>query len=272
MKTNILLPERVFGESVRWHEDRCWFSDWGTQEIIAVDPQGRSETMVRLPFQSFPFCFDWLPDGRLLITSSSDQPLLRQEADGSFVSHADVQHLSPFGWNEIVTDNRGYAYLNCVDFDMMNGAPFQPGHIAVVAPDGSARKVAGDLYFPNGMIITSDHQTLIVAESYGKRLSAFDIAADGSLHNRRIWADLGNGVPDGICDGGEHTIWYADVPNKSCTRVREGGEVVESITLDQGCFSCASNGHQLFMATMEWKGPQQLFSGPRTGNIVMAEW
>ncbi len=130
------------------------------------------------------------------------------------------------------------------------------------------------LAFPNGMLVTSDNATLIVAESYAKRLSAFDIAADGSLSRRRVWADLGDGVPDGICLDAEGAVWYADVPNKRCLRVREGGKVLQRIELDRGCFACALGGADrstLFMMATEWNGPAGMFAEPRTGQVLTVE-
>src|SRR5207244_1572795 len=181
----------VFGEQPRWHDDRLWFSDWGTQEVIGVDTGGSSEVVLK--GTSFPLCVDWLPDGRLLVVSARDGLLLRREPDGSLVTHADLGKVSnPTAGNELVVDGRGNAYVNGGGFDLMAGEKFAPGVIALAAPDGSARKVAGDLAFPNGMLVTPDSM-LIVAESYARRLTAFDIAADGSLTNRRVWADLGDG-------------------------------------------------------------------------------
>jgi sugar lactone lactonase YvrE len=145
--------------------------------------------------------------------------------------------------------------------------------IALVGPDRAARVAADGLAFPNGMHITPDGSTLVVGESYAKRLTAFDIDADASLSNRRVWADLGDGVPDGICIDVENAIWYGDVPNKRCVRVREGGEVLETIDLDRGCFACALGDidrRTLFMAANEWKGPAQMFDEPRTGQILAA--
>ena len=124
------------------------------------------------------------------------------------------------------------------------------------------------------MLVTPDNSTLIVAESYGKRLTAFDIATDGTLADRRVWADLGDGVPDGICLDAEGAVWYADVPNKRCVRVREGGEVLETVNLDRGCFSCALGGPHLktlFIVATEWRGPQRIADGPRTGQIIAVE-
>jgi sugar lactone lactonase YvrE len=191
-----LLIGISFGEQPRWHEGRLWFSDWGTREVIAVDLEGASEVVLEAP--SFPCCVDWLPDRRLLLVSGGEGCLLRREPDGSLVTHADLSTLSdrPPG-DELVVEGRGNAYVNGGGFDMMAGEAPAPGMIALVAPDGSARLVADGLAFPNGMLVTADNSTLVVAESHGKRLTAFDIAADGGLSNRRVWADLGDGLPTG---------------------------------------------------------------------------
>jgi sugar lactone lactonase YvrE len=258
------------GESPRWHEGRLWFSNWGAQEVIAVDLDGRSEVMARVP-TTIPFSIDWLPDGRLLIVSGPEGVLLRRESDGSLVTHADLTGLSDRGWNEIVVDGHGSAYINGGGFDLMAGEPFAPGIVAVLTPDGSTRKVADGIAFPNGMAVTPDNSTLVVAESYAKRLTAFDIAADGGLANRRVWADLGDGVPDGICIDAEKAVWYADVPNKRCVRVREGGEVLETVELDRGCFACMLGGAAkttLFMMAAKWAGPANMFDEPGTGQVL----
>ena len=268
-----LMTGILFGEQPRWHEDRLWFSDWGPPEVIAVDPAGKSEVILEAP--SFPCCVDWLPDGRLLLVSARDGLLLRREPDGSLVTHADLTAVSdPPPGNELVVDGRGNAYVNGPGFDMMAGAEFAPGGVALVTPDGSARQVADDIAFPNGMLVTADNSTLIVADSYSKCLTAFDIAADGSLANRRVWADLGDGVPDGICLDAENAVWYGDVPNKRCVRVSEGGDVLQTIALDRGCFACALGGadrRTLFMMAQEWHGPEGMFDGLRTGRVLAAE-
>jgi len=263
----------AFGEQPRWHDGRLWLSDWGPGEVIAVDLDGESEVVLRIG--SFPCCVDWLPDGRLLVVSTRDGLLLRREPDGSLVTHGDLSSVStPAAGNELVVDGRGNAYVNGGGFNLMAGEPFAPGIIALVARDGSARRVAEGLAFPNGMLVTADNETLIVAESYAKRLTAFEISADGSLSDRRVWADLGDGVPDGICLDAEGAVWYADVPNKRCVRVREGGEVLQTIELDRGCFACALGGpdrRTLFMTATEWNGPENMFAEPRTGQVFTAE-
>ncbi|RDS82736.1 SMP-30/gluconolactonase/LRE family protein [Dyella psychrodurans] len=254
----------AMGESPRWHQGRLWFADWGAQQIVAVDVSGRSEVMIETHLD-LPFSIDWLPDGRLLMVAGRESLVLRQEADGTVVTHADLRSVSELGWNEIVVDRHGRAYVN--------GGP---GVIAVVTPDGSARQVADNIAFPNGMAITQDGRTLIIAESHGRRLTAFDIDADGSLSHRRVWADLGNGCPDGICIDADNAVWYGDVPNKRCVRVREGGDVLQTITLDRGCFACmlgGAEGKTLFMVATEWRGMENAsaVASERTGKIVIAE-
>jgi len=259
----------AFVESPRWHDDRLWFSDWIARELIAADLKGRSEVILHMP--SFPFSIDWLRDGRLLIVSGRENLLLPREPEGSLVHHADLAGLSDKGWNELVVDGRGNTYVNGGGFDLMAGEKFIPGVIALVAPNHEARQVAEGIAFPNGMAVAPDNSTLIVAESYAKRLTAFDIAADGSLTNRRLWADLHDGVPDGICMDAEGAVWYGDVPNMRCVRVREGGEVLQTINLDRGCFACMLGGadrRMLFMMAAEWRGTAGMADGRRTGQIL----
>jgi len=256
-----LLSGLAMGESPRWHEGRLWFSDWGAQEIIAADLAGCSEVMLRVPF-GLPFCIDWLPDGRLLVVSGREGILLRLEPDGRLVTHAELPGPGVV-WNEIVVDSLGRIYVN-------GGSG-----IALVAPDGSVRQLADGIAFPNGMAVTPDNSTLIVAESHGRRLTAFDIAADGSLMNRRVWADAGTGVPDGICIDADGAVWYADVPNKRCVRVREGGEVLQTVELDRGCFACMLGGRDrttLFIVAAEWRGMEHAMevARARTGQVLTA--
>ncbi len=260
-EARILLTGLAMGESPRWHNDRLWFSDWGAQEIIAVDLDGNREIAVRTTF-GLPFCIDWLPDGRLLIVSGREGLLLCQEPDGALVPHADLRGLSSGAWNEIVVDGRGTAYIN--------GGQ---GIIALVGAEGAVRQVADGIAFPNGMAVTPDNSTLIIAESHAKRLTAFDIGADGSLTKRRVWADLGDGVPDGICLDRDNAIWYGDVPNKRCVRVRQSGEVLQTINLDRGCFACMLGGpgkSTLFLIATEWRGMQKIpeVAQARTGQVL----
>jgi sugar lactone lactonase YvrE len=268
-----LMTGLVVGESPRWHEGRLWFSNWGAEEIVAVDLAGNSEVVAPGPRRA-GYSIDWLPDGRLLVTG---EQLLRREADGSFVIHADLSGLSPTGWNEIVVDGRGNIYTNSVNF-LWGQQDFRPGLIALVTPDGGIRQVADDLAFPNGMAVTPDNTTLIVAESFTGKLNAFDIAADGNLSNRRVWADLGGpGRGDGICLDAEGAIWCSVVHERrpACWRVREGGEVVQRIELDKGCYACmlgGEDGRTLFMMVAEWRGVErmgELFRS-HTGQVLTA--
>jgi sugar lactone lactonase YvrE len=222
-----------------------------------------------------PFSIDWLPDGRLLVVSGREGLLLRREPDGELVTHASLRSLSDRPWNEIVVDGRGNAYINNINFDFPN-EQFAPGIIALVTPDRSIRQVADGIAFPNGMIVTPDNATLIVAESFASRLTAFDIEASGSLSNRRVWAELGQGG-DGICLDAEGAIWSSATKdgNPTCVRVREGGQVLQTIELDRSCFACmlgGEDGTTLFMMAAEWRGTENMdgLLHSRTGQVLTA--
>jgi sugar lactone lactonase YvrE len=246
-----LLDGRGLLESPRWHEDTLYFSDWSAGEVLRVGLDGRHEVVARV--KSLPLCTAWLPDGRLVIVSSPDGLLLRLEPDGSLVTHAD---LGRPGWNDIVADGRGNVYVNGAGFDPAT-REFQPGGVTHVAPDGTVRQVADDIVFPNGMAVTADNATLIVADSHRRQLVAFDIAADGGLSGRRTWADLGDSAPDGICVDAENAVWYAEVPGRRCARVAEGGAELATVPLDRGGFACVlggPHGTTLFITAAEWRG------------------
>ncbi len=269
----VLMEGIVFGESPRWHDGRLWFSDWGANQVIALNGDGSHEVVAAVP--SFPMCIDFLPDGRLLVVDSARRRLLRRDADGTLVPHADLSALADKPWNEVVTDRQGNAYVNTIGFEFPGGE-FAPGQIALVTPDGRARPVAGDLAFPNGMAITPDGATLIVAESHASRLTAYDIGPGGDLSGRRTWADTPGDHPDGICLDAE-AAWYADVGNQHCVRVREGGRVLATVDLDRGAFACVlSRGPdpRLFVVGQQYGGPGTgqaptgqvvAFSAPRPG-------
>ncbi|MQA00532.1 MAG: SMP-30/gluconolactonase/LRE family protein [Dehalococcoidia bacterium] len=268
----VLLDGLAYVESPRWHDSRLWFAHWGREEVLAVDLAGECE--VAAPGRpGMGWCIDWLPDGHLLVTGET---LLRREVDGSSVVHADLGGVFAKGCDEVVVDGRGHIYLNSIEFDFLGGGDPSGGIIALVTPDGRVRQVAGDLAFPNGMAVTPDNGTLIVAESFGRRLTAFDIADDGGLSNRRVWADLGDGAPDGICVDAEGAAWYGDVPNQRAVRVREGGAVLDTVDLDRGCFACMLGGpdrRTLFMLTAEWSGTEDVDAqlARRTGRIYVAD-
>jgi sugar lactone lactonase YvrE len=267
-----LLTDLVIGESPRWHEGRLWFAHWGTRDIVAVGLDGRSEVVGAGP-EGLGWSIDWLPDGRLLV---SGPELLRREPDGAMVRHADLSALGGHGWNELVVDGRGNAYVNGVGF-RFGQEEFRPGIIALVAPDGSARWVADGLAFPNGMVVTPDNATLIVSESFARRLTAFDIGPDGGLSNRRVWAE-GIG-PDGICMDAEGAVWTQSGEN-ACVRVREGGEVLDRVEVDRAPFACmlgGPDGRTLFVLAQDWRmadspadNMARLTEGPRTGRVLTA--
>lgn len=263
---DVLMEGIAFGESPRWHEGRLWFSDWGAGRVwsVATDEAPRVEAEVN----SFPLCIDFLPDGRLLLVSSAERRVLRRQRDGSLVSHADLSPVSTKPWNDIVVDGRGNAYVNNIGFDFPGGE-FAPGLVVLVTPDGNVDPVAEGLAFPNGMAVTADNSTLIVAESYAEQLTAYEIAMDGTLTDRRVWAATTGDHPDGICLDTTGAVWYADVGNKRCVRVREGGEMLATVDLDRGAFACAlSRGTdpELYVVGQDWGGSQSV--GGATGQVV----
>jgi sugar lactone lactonase YvrE len=260
----VLVSGRGLVESPRWHDGRIWFSDWIAGEIIAVDDSsladGSAGVEVVVRHQSLPLCFDFRPDGRLVLVSNQAMALLVLEPTGELTPYADLSHLSPYGNNDIVIDARGNAYVNSGNFDFAAGPPdgeAQPGYVALVTPDGSARVVAEDIAFPNGMALLPDGRTLLVADSYRHQLVGFDIGGDGSLSGRRVWADLGDAAPDGICVDDEGAAWYADVPHEECVRVAEGGERLATVALDRGGFACMLGGSDrsvLYVVAARWPG------------------
>jgi sugar lactone lactonase YvrE len=273
MQARTLLRDLVIAESPRWHDGRLWFAHWGAGEIVAVDLDGNAEVVAQGP-PGLGWSIDWLPDGRLLVTGDG---LARMERDGSLAPHADLGELGVERFNELVVDGRGNVYVN-------GGTDFDPGRaggiIALVTPDGSVRQVADGIAFPNGMAVTPDNATLIIAESFAGRLTAFDIAGDGGLSNRRVWSD---GVgPDGICIDADGAVWtgVGAFTDNAVGRVRDGGEVLERVPLDMPCFACMLGGDDrrtLFMLTADWRMDEgfeaniaRLTGGPRTGQVLIA--
>lgn len=269
-------------ESPRWHEGRFWFAHWGTGEVRAVDLDGKTEVMARGP-EGLGWTIDWLPDGRLLVTGKE---LLCIESDGSASPYADLSGLGFQGWNDMVVDGRGNVYVTCINFQFLAGKAPKAGVIVLVTPDRKSRQVAGDLEFPNGMVITPDNSTLVISESFAGRLSAFDIEPDGSLTNRRVWA-AGGLAPDAICMDAEGAIWVqsADVklntgredsPGGVVLRIREGGDVLNRVEHDRPIFGTALGGHDrrtLFLLASEWRGTDQVAEliKARTGQVLTVE-
>lgn len=270
-KPRVLLDGLAYVESPRWHDGRLWFSHWGMEQIIAVDLDGNDEVVGTGP-PGLGWANDWLPDGRRVVTGKE---LVRVEPDGSTVRHTDLSAVAPYGCSEIVVDGRGNVFVNSINFDFLSGedpGP-APGVLVHIDAAGEARLVAKDLAFPNGMVVTPDNSTLIVGESFASRLTAFDIGDDGSLSNRRVWAEpIG---PDGITIDAEGAIW-ASTGQHDCVRVREGGEIVDRIALDRDCFACMLGGperRQLFMLCAQWQGTDGVEDAlaKRTGQILVTD-
>jgi sugar lactone lactonase YvrE len=257
-------------ESPRWHDGRLWFSDWVAGEIRVFGDSGASDVIFR--HQSLPLCFDFMPDGAILVVSAATCTLLRAAPGEQLSPYADLRPLSELGANDIVVDGRGNAYVNSNDAEFGTTAPPDgpaPGKVYLVPADGEPRVVADDLDFPNGMAVTPDNRTLIVAESYRCRLTAFDIADDGSLSGRRVFADLGEDPPDGITIDASGAVWYADVPHSQCVRVADGGAVLGRVELDRGGFACVLGGVDeptLYVVGATW--PQQDWQATDWGGTV----
>jgi sugar lactone lactonase YvrE len=278
LETRVLLDGLAMVESPRWHQGRLWFPHWGTREIIAVDLEGRAQVVGDKP-PGLGHSIGWLPDGRLLVTG---ERLTRREPDGTTVTHADLSAFSRHGWSELTIDGRGNIYVNSIGFDfdremterVKDPSRSPTGVIALVTPDGKARKVADGIAFPNGMVVTPDNRTLIVSESFTGRLLAFDIAADGSLSRRRVWAE---GIaPDGICLDGDGAVWTATWQNNECVRVAEGGEILDRIPLDRPCFATMLGGPDrstLFIMTNRYLGSDRFdeMLAQRTGQVLVAQ-
>ncbi|MBW2242011.1 MAG: SMP-30/gluconolactonase/LRE family protein [Deltaproteobacteria bacterium] len=253
-----LLEGLAFPEGPRWHDGRLWFSDMHARTVLTVTPAGKTEEILRV--EERPSGLGWLPDGRLLVVSMHDRRLLRVEPDGTRVVHADLSSLARHHCNDLVVDAHGHAFVGNFGFDLDAGATPTTTALLRVDPDGSAHVASADMSFPNGAVITPDGETLIVAETFGSCLSAFDLASDGILSNRRVWAQLEKAVPDGICLDAEGAIWVASPTSKEILRVREGGNVTERIPTDQMAIACMLGGEErrtLFILTSESVSPEE---------------
>ena len=247
MEPRVVREGLTFGECPRWRDGRLWYSDFYDHAVHVLAPDGSDERVVEVAHQ--PSGLGWLPDGRLLIVSMTDRRLLRREADGSLVLHADLSALATYHCNDMVVDRVGRAYVGNFGFDFETvgqegGSVPTPAVLARVDPDGTVTAAAGDLMFPNGTVITPDGATLIIAETGANKLTAFDVSADGTLSGRRVWADLSQQpiLPDGICLDAEGAVWVANAFSPTLVRVAEGGAVLQAATFSQPCFACMLGG------------------------------
>ena len=279
--TRVLAEGLRFGEGPRWHDGRLWLSDFYDHAVKSVSTAGDLRTEFELDDQ--PSGLGWMPDGSMLIVSMTKRRLMRRTPDGAICVHAELGHIATFHCNDMVVDSAGGAYVGNFGFDLdaamaSGGMPAVLANpvkakLAYVSPAGEARVAAEDLFFPNGTVITPDGKTLIVGETFGRALVAFDRGPDGALSNRRVWADLGARVPDGICLDAEGAIWVANPVAPECVRVTEGGEVLEVIDTGQPCYACmlgGDDGRTLFMLTAAALGGDG-GADARTGKVVVAE-
>lgn len=283
VQATLLIDGLYFGECPRWRDGWLYFSDFYAHAVKRVDLNGAVETVVEVAGQ--PSGLGWLPDGRMLVVSMVDRRLLRLEPDSRLVEHADLSGIATFHCNDMVVDARGRAYVGNFAFDLdaflheegPAAAMAEPGppraKLARVDPDGSVHVAAEDLKFPNGSVITPDGQTLIVAETLGLRLTAFDMASDGALSNRRTWAELGTRLPDGICLDANGNVWAANPLTTEAFLVAEGGNVIDVVQTDQPCFACMLGGPErrhLFLVTAP-SSDASVASRAANGHIQVAE-
>jgi sugar lactone lactonase YvrE len=238
-RAHVLARGLHFGECPRWHDGRLWLSDVHGYRVVTVDAAGRVDEVARLATQ--PAGLGWTPDGRLLAVSMVDRRLLRLDG-GRWETVADLAGLASGHCNDMVVDARGRAYVGTFGFDLDGGAPYAPGEVVLVDGDGSARVAASGLRFPNGMVLTPDGRTLLVAETMAPALRAFDVAPDGSLANGRTWAALTDVVPDGICRDAEGAVWAASPIASEVVRIAEGGRILERVAVSNHAFACMLGG------------------------------
>jgi sugar lactone lactonase YvrE len=245
----------AFLEAPRWHEGRIWFSDFYTRQVCSAREDG-SELRVEAEVAQQPAGLGWLPDGRLMVVSMRDRTLLRREPDGTLVTHADLSRVATGHLNDMAVDARGRAYVGNFGFDLMGGAPLAPTALHRVDPDGTVSEAAAELWFPNGSVITPEG-VLLVNETFGNRVSAFDLTEDGQLVNRRVWAEFGplpaardmaevlpqlRVAGDGACLDAQGGLWIADATGARLLRVVEGGEITDEIRPGSNVYACALGG------------------------------
>ena len=279
-ETRVLAEGIYFGEGPRWHEGRLWFSDFYAKAVKSVSLTG--DIRIEFEIDDRPSGLGWMPDGSMLIVSMTRRQVLRRSPGGEISLHADLGHIAGFHCNDMVVDKAGRAYVGNFGFDLdaeivargMESvlADHPTARLARVAPDGSTEVAAADMHFPNGSVITPDGRTLIVGESLGACLTAFDIDGEGFLSGRRLWADIRPRVPDGICLDADGAIWVANPIAPECVLVAEGGAVKEVIETGDPCYACmlgGENGRALFMLTAPSSLAHEAAAAPK-GKLLVA--
>jgi sugar lactone lactonase YvrE len=279
----IVLDGFSFLEAPRWHDDRIWCSDFYTHQVVSAREDG-SDLRVEAVVPHQPAGLGWLPDGRLLIVSMRDRKLVRREPDGTLVTHADLSGHATGLLNDMAVDAQGRAYVGNFGFDLMGGAPIEPAALHRADPDGTVTEVAGDMWFANGSVLTGDGM-LLVDETFGNRVSAFDVTDDGRLVNRRTWAEFGplpthreigkalpelSAAPDGCCLDAEGALWIADATGGRLLRVTEGGKITDEVHPGTPVFACAlggSDGKTLFACAAP-DFAEQARSAAREGTLI----
>lgn len=279
-EVKLLADGIYFGEGPRWHDGRLWFSDFYAHAVKSVSETGDIRTEFEIDDQ--PSGLGWLPDGSMLIVGMTKRQVLRRSSDGVISVHADLSHIATYHCNDMVVDASGRAFVGNFGFNLDEAMATRPvddvianhatAKLACVSASGTVRVAADEMHFPNGSVITPDGKTLIVGETVGFCLTAFDIADNGALSNRRVWAPTLPRIPDGICLDADGAVWFANPMGPECVRIAEGGEVLEVIDTGQTCFACmlgGDDGKTLFMLIAESSDAHVASASP-TGRIVTA--
>jgi sugar lactone lactonase YvrE len=278
--TTLLAEGFYFGECPRWRDGRLWFSDFYGHAVMSVSLAGDLRTEIEIDDQ--PSALGWLPDGSLLIVAMKKRQVLRRAPDGAIHLHADLSAIAGFHCNDMVVDGAGRAYVGNFGFDLDAAIEAQgvagvladhpTAKLACISPEGAVSVAAEGLHFPNGSVITPDGKTLIVAETLGGALTAFDIGDEGALSNRRVWAPTGPHVPDGVALNADGAIWVANPLVPECVLIAQGGEVLETIDTGQPCFACmlgGEDGRTLFMLTAPTSNSAAAAASPQ-GKLLTA--
>ena len=279
--TRVLTDDVYFGEGPRWRGGRLWFSDFYAHAVKSISPAG--DLRIEFEIDDQPSGLGWQPDGTMLIVSMTKRQVLRRTPDGRIAVHADLGHIATFHCNDMVVDSAGGAYVGNFGFDLDAAvasrgvqsvlADHSTAKLAYISPDGRPSVAAEDMHFPNGPVITPDGKTLIVGETFGGVLTAFEIGAGGTLGNRRVWAPTSPRAPDGICLDAEGAIWIANPVAPECVRIAEGGQVLEVIDTGAPCFACmlgGEDGRTLFMLTASGSGHVEA-STKKAGKVLAAQ-